>query len=280
MREIKKAKEMFLWSQRHKNHGKTVGFVPTMGALHEGHLSLISEAKIKCDMVVVSIFVNPTQFSPAEDYNNYPRNYKNDKNTLKKMEVDVLFMPEVPEMYPPGTKTFVEVEGLSKRLCGISRPTHFRGVATVVAKLFDIVAPDIAFFGEKDYQQQLIIKQMVRDLNLPLEVVSLPTIREFDGVAKSSRNINLNERERKAAGVLFKALKMAKEEIEKGEKDPKRLIMRLRSLIAGEPLFRIDYVVLADPETLEDAKHISGKVLIALAGYVGKTRLIDNMVVG
>lgn len=277
MREIKCLQEMQSYSRKAKAHGKRVGFVPTMGALHEGHLSLIAAAKQKADVVVVSIFVNPIQFGPSEDYTRYPRSLGKDKRGLKDMGVDILFLPEASEMYPPGFKTFVEVEGLSRKLCGRSRPVHFRGVATVVAKLLNIVSPDAAFFGEKDFQQQVIIKQMAKDLDLPVEIVSLPTVREFDGLAMSSRNGYLTPRERKSATILYKALCLAKEGVKRGEKDPKRILFRMRSLIASEPGVRLDYAAAVDPETLEEVKKVSGKVLFALAVYLGKARLIDNM---
>jgi pantoate--beta-alanine ligase len=188
MREIRNLEEMALFSRKAKAHGKRVGFVPTMGALHEGHLALVAEARKKCEAVVVSIFVNPLQFGPNEDLSRYPRSLNKDKKLLKELGVDVLFRPGVAQMFPAGSRTFVEVEGLAKKLCGRTRPTHFRGVATVVAKLFNIVMPDVAFFGLKDYQQQVIIRQMTRDLDLPVEIVLLPTVREFDGLAMSSRN--------------------------------------------------------------------------------------------
>jgi pantoate--beta-alanine ligase len=280
MREIKNLREMYLYSLKAKSHGKKVGFVPTMGALHEGHLSLIVEAKKKCDLVIVSIFVNPIQFAPSEDFGSYPRNVGKDKKLLKNFAIDALFLPSADKMFPDGFKTFVEVEALSKKMCGRSRPTHFRGVATVVTKLFNIVNPDLAFFGEKDYQQQLIIKQLAADLNLPVEVVTLPTVREFDGLAMSSRNTKLNPKERKSAAILYKALSLARREIEGGEHDLNKLLFRLRSLIGSEPSVRLDYLVAADPKTLQEVKKIGGKVLFALAAYLGKTRLIDNIVVG
>ena len=279
MREIREPGEIRLFSLKAKSHGKKVGFVPTMGALHEGHLSLVAEAKKRCDIVVTSVFVNPIQFSPSEDFASYPRNLRHDKKLLKGFEVDILFAPEAKAMFPEGFKTFVEVEKLSKKLCGRTRPLHFRGVTTVVAKLFNIVCPDVAFFGEKDYQQQLLIKQLVRDLNLPVMVVALPTVREFDGLALSSRNAYLNPRERKSAAILYKALRLAQSEIGAGERDLNKIMYRLRSLIGSEPSVRLDYLVAADPATLEDAKGISGRMLFAVAAYVGKTRLIDNIIV-
>lgn len=279
MREIRDIKEMRSYSLKMKGRGKTIGFVPTMGYLHEGHLSLVEAARKKADIVVVSIFVNPIQFGPREDFSRYPRDLKRDKKLLKNFDIDVLFLPETSQMFPEGYKTYVEVEELSKKMCGRSRPTHFRGVTTVVAKLFYIVHPDYAFFGEKDFQQLVIIKRMVKDLNLPVEIISLPTVRDFDGLAMSSRNEYLNPKERKSATILYRALTLAKEEIERGERDPRRILLRLRSLIGCEPCVRIDYVVIVDPETLEEVKEIKGKVLIALAAYIGKARLIDNMVV-
>jgi pantoate--beta-alanine ligase len=279
MREIKDPKEMYLYSRKAKSHGKKVGFVPTMGALHEGHLSLVEEAKKRADTVVVSIFVNPIQFGPSEDLARYPRNLGSDKKLLRHFDVDVLFMPEARTMYPEGFKTFVEVEGLSRKLCGRSRPTHFRGVTTVVAKLFNMVCPDIAFFGEKDYQQQIIIKRMAKDLDFPVEIVALPTVREFDGLAMSSRNAYLTQKERKSALILYRSLCLAKEEIRKGEKDPRKILLRIRSAVGTEPSVRLDYVAMVDPDTLEEVRKIKGKVLVALAACLGKARLIDNMVI-
>jgi len=280
MREIKNPREMYLYSLKQKSHGKKVGFVPTMGALHEGHLSLVSEARKRSDIVVVSIFVNPIQFAPGEDFSSYPRNVRKDKKLLKNFGLDALFVPDEKKMFPDGFKTFVEVDALSKKMCGRSRPTHFRGVTTVVAKLFNIVNPDLAFFGEKDYQQQLIIRQMAADLNLPVEIVALPTVREFDGLAMSSRNARLSDKERKSAAILFKALGMAQREVAGGERDLNKLLFRMRALIGSEPTVRLDYLVAADPQTLHEVKQINGRVLFALAAYIGKTRLIDNLIVG
>ncbi|MBI5078697.1 pantoate--beta-alanine ligase [Candidatus Saganbacteria bacterium] len=282
MREIKDPREMYLCSRKAGSHGKKIGFVPTMGALHEGHLSLVNEARRRSDMVVVSIFVNPIQFGPREDFSRYPRNLKWDKKLLKSVyggEIDVLFLPQASAVFPDDFSTFVAVEGLGEKLCGRSRPTHFRGVATVVLKLFNMVRPDLAFFGEKDYQQQLIIRQMVGDLNLPVQIISVPTVREFDGLAMSSRNAYLNPAERKSAAILYRALCLAKEEIESGEKDHKKILLRVRSFIGTEPRVRLDYVNLVNPETLEDIKELKGKALIAVAAYLGKTRLIDNLTV-
>lgn len=262
-----------------KARGKTIGFVPTMGCLHEGHLSLVKAAKEAADIVVVSIFVNPIQFAPGEDLGRYPRDLKRDKKLLKNFDVDVLFLPAASDIYSEGFKTYVEVEGLSKKMCGKSRPGHFRGVTTVVAKLFTIVCPDYAFFGEKDFQQQVIIKRMVRDINLPIEIISLPTVREFDGLAMSSRNKYLTSKERKAAVILYQALSQAKKEIENGERNPRNILRKLRSLIGAESAIRLNYAVIVDPETLEDLKKIKDRALIALAVSISKARLIDNLVV-
>lgn len=279
MREIRSIEEMHNFALRMKLRGKKIAFVPTMGALHEGHLSLVEEAKKRGEVVVVSIFVNPIQFGPKEDFARYPRNLKKDKKLLQNFDIDVLFVPDVFEIFPPGFKTYVEVEKLSQLMCGKSRPTHFRGVATIVAKLFNIVCPDVAIFGEKDFQQLVIIKQMVRDLNFPAEIVSCPTVREFDGLAMSSRNAYLTSSERKSATILYQALLLAKEEIEKGERDAQKIITKMRTLISLQPNVRIDYLVIVDPVNLEEVKKIKGKVLVALAAYLGKARLIDNMIV-
>jgi len=279
MREIKNAREMLLYSTKAKAHGKKIGFVPTMGALHEGHLSLIAEARNKSGVVVVSIFVNPIQFGPGDDLSRYPRNLSRDKKLLKNLDIDVLFLPDASDMFPDGFKTFVEVEGLSKKLCGRSRPTHFRGVTTILAKLFNIVCPDLAFFGEKDFQQQLIIRRMARDLNIPVEIISMPTVREFDGLAMSSRNAYLNPKEKKSAAILFKALSLAQKEIAGGEREINKLLFRMRSLIGSEPAVRLDYLTAINPETLEEVKNVRGKVLFALAAYLGNSRLIDNLLI-
>lgn len=270
---------MQVFSFKAKQRGKTICLVPTMGYLHEGHLSLVEAAKKKGDITVVSVFVNPLQFSPSEDLSRYPRDLTRDKKLLNNFEVDVLFLPDAFQLYPKDFKTFVEVEGLSNKLCGRSRPTHFRGVTTIVAKLFNLVMPDFAFFGEKDFQQQVIIKKMARDLNFPVQIISLPTVREFDGLAMSSRNQYLTPKERDAATILYRALTSAKQAIEKGERDPHRLLLRMRSLIGSEPSIRLDYIAIVDPQNLEEKKKIDGTVLIALAAYLGKARLIDNIIV-
>lgn len=279
MRVIKDINEMRVYALKVKGHGKSIGFVPTMGYLHEGHLSLVEAARKKSDIVVVSIFVNPLQFGPREDFARYPRKLARDKKLLKNFDVDVLFLPEASKMFPREYKTYVEVEGLSKKMCGRSRPAHFRGVTTIVAKLFNIVCPDMAFFGEKDFQQLVIIKRMAKDLNLPVKIMGLPIVREFDGLAMSSRNEYLIPKERKLATVLYRALSLGKEEIEKGERNSNKILLRMRSLIGTVPSIRLDYIVIAEPEKLEEVKKIKGRVLLALAAYVGKARLIDNMLV-
>lgn len=279
MRIIKDPKEMYSYAIKTKCRGKSIGFVPTMGYLHEGHLSLVEAARANADVVIVSIFVNPTQFAPSEDLNQYPQDLKQDKSLLKNFNIDVLFLPEPADMYPEGFKTMVEVKDLSRKMCGRTRPTHFSGVTTIVAKLFNLVLPDCAFFGEKDFQQQLIIKRMVKDLDLPVEIITSPIVREYDGLAMSSRNKYLDAKEREQATIIYKALSLAKQEIEKGEKNSNKIILRIRSLIGTIPKIRLDYVVIVDPETLEEVKSVKGKVLVALAAFFGKARLIDNMVV-
>jgi pantoate--beta-alanine ligase len=279
MREFRDLREMQLFSWRARCHGKKVGFVPTMGALHEGHLSLVAEARKRADVVVVSIFVNPLQFEPGEDFARYPRDLKKDKELLRESGIDALFLPETAALFPRGFQTSVEVAELSRKMCGRSRPTHFRGVATIVAKLLNIVSPDYAFFGEKDWQQQLVIKRLVRDLNLPAEIVTLPIVREYDGLAMSSRNAYLKPRERKAAAVLYRALILARREAARGVKDARRILARMRALIKREPAVRLDYLVAVDPATLVDVPTVKGPVLFALAAYLGKARLIDNMLV-
>jgi pantoate--beta-alanine ligase len=230
-------------------------------------------------VVVVSIFINPLQFGPGEDLARYPRNLSRDKKLLRNFEIDVLFLPDAQDLYPKGFGTGIEVEGLSSIMCGKARPGHFRGVATVVAKLFNIVSPDYAFFGEKDFQQQVIIKRMVQDLDFPLEIITLPTVREFDGLAMSSRNKYLSPRERKAAAILHQALSYAKKDIKSGERNAHKVLLALRNLIRTQPLIKLEYAVMVDPETLAEVKKVKGRVLIALAARVGKARLIDNLLV-
>lgn len=256
-----------------------LGLVPTMGALHEGHLSLVRRAREKSDVVVVSIFVNPTQFGPNEDFTRYPRNLEGDATLLTQEGVDYLFAPSVEEIYPSGYATYVEVEGLSERLCGRSRPGHFRGVATVVLKLLSIVAPHYAFFGQKDAQQVVIIKKMAEDLNLDVEIVVCPIVREADGLAMSSRNRYLNVEERQAATILYQALQRAKQMIDAEARDAERIIRTMQQMIEAEPRARIDYVEIVNARTLEPLTTVSGECLIALAVFVGPARLIDNLVI-
>ncbi|MBP7794887.1 MAG: pantoate--beta-alanine ligase [Candidatus Saccharicenans sp.] len=260
-----------------KQKGLRVGFVPTMGYLHEGHLSLVREAKRRNDRTAISIFVNPKQFGPAEDYNVYPRDFKRDAALLEKEGVDLIFYPGVEEMYPAGYKTYVEVEDLENKLCGRSRPGHFRGVCTVVLKLFNLIQPDEAYFGWKDAQQVIILKKMVEDLNLPVKIRPMPLIREEDGLALSSRNIYLNQQERQAALVLYRSLDLAEKMIKNGEREAARIGQQMVNLISAEPLARIDYVEIVDLQTLEPLTTIEGDALVAVAVYFGRTRLIDNL---
>jgi len=260
--------------------GRTIGFVPTMGYFHEGHLALMRRARAENDVVVVSLFVNPIQFAPGEDYEEYPRDLERDKALAEKEGVDILFAPSVESMYPPGYCTYVEVTGtLTSTLCGARRPGHFRGVTTIVTKLFNIVKPHRAYFGEKDAQQLRVIKRMVEDLNFDVEIVPVPTVREPDGLAMSSRNVYLSPEERKAATVLYRSLKLAQEMIARGERDARRVIEEMRRLIESEPRARIDYVEIVDSNTLEKVDRIKGEVLIALAVFIGKARLIDNVTI-
>jgi pantoate--beta-alanine ligase len=260
--------------------GKRVGLVPTMGALHAGHLSLVRAARKQCDVVVVSIFVNPTQFGPNEDFAKYPRTFDRDCQLLEKEGVDLVFAPSVDEMYPGGAVTYVTVEGMSDKLCGRSRPGHFRGVTTVVSKLFHIVEPDLAFFGQKDAAQVAIIKRMVRDMNMPVEIVVCPIVREPDGLAMSSRNAYLSPEQRSSALVLSRALRRVQEVFDQGERTAAKLIEKGKQVIAEEPSVRLDYLEIVDPETLEKVDVISASSLVAGAAFVGTTRLIDNFIIG
>ncbi len=266
-------------SRQARAEGHIVGFVPTMGALHEGHLSLVRAAEAQCRPVVVSIFVNPKQFGPGEDFTRYPRDFESDRRLLESLEVDAVFAPSAAEMYADGFRTYVHVEGFSERLEGKSRPSHFRGVTTVVLKLFEIVQPHFAYFGRKDAQQARLIRQVVRDLNLDTEVVVCPIVREGDGLAISSRNAYLRKDERRAATVLFRALSAAREEISKGERDALRLNALMRKIIDAEPLATTDYAEIVDAETLENVTRLGRTCLALVAGFVGTTRLIDNMLI-
>jgi len=257
---------------------RIVGLVPTMGALHEGHFSLIRAAKSECAPVVVSIFVNPKQFGPSEDFQKYPRAFEADRAALENLGVDYLFAPTPEEMYPRGFRTTVAVEGLSEKLEGRSRPGHFQGVTTVVLKLLEIVQPNLAYFGRKDAQQARIIRQMALDLNLGTQIVVRPILRERDGLALSSRNVYLNADERRAATALYRSLNAARQEIMAGERNPAHLLAALRRVIDAEPAVVLDYAEIVDAETLEPVVSLRGECLILLAAKVGKTRLVDNAV--
>jgi pantoate--beta-alanine ligase len=257
---------------------KRLGLVPTMGALHEGHLSLVRAAKAQCDAVAVSIFVNPTQFGPTEDLSKYPRQFDHDCRLLEKEGVEILFAPPVEEIYPGGEVTWVLVEGLSEKLDGRSRPGHFRGVTTIVSKLFHILEPEAAFFGQKDAAQLAVIRRMVQDLNFPVEIVACPIVREPDGLAMSSRNAYLNREERGRALVLQRSLQHAQQEFQTGERIAVKLIYAAKEVFAREPKVALDYFEIVDPDTLDSVERISQKTLVAVAAYVGSTRLIDNIV--
>lgn len=266
--------------QQAKREGKSVGLVPTMGFLHEGHATLMRTAKAAHAMVVASIFVNPLQFGPNEDYAVYPRDLERDSKVAAAAGVDLLFAPSVEEMYPQGFEnmlTFIDVHKLTERLCGAARPGHFRGVTTVVSKLFNIVEPDIAYFGQKDAQQVIVIRRMVEDLNMNLRIVAVPIVRESDGLAMSSRNTYLNPAERQAALILNKSLKMAEARLQQGERDALVLSGKIRDMIQSEPLASIDYVSISNPTNLEELTSVKGPALLALAVKIGKTRLIDNL---
>jgi pantoate--beta-alanine ligase len=269
--------EMKRLVRKRKSEGRTAGLVPTMGYLHEGHLSLVRESKKRTDLTVVSIFVNPAQFGPGEDFQRYPRDLERDSGLLEKEGADILFHPSAGEMYPPGYKTYAEVVEIGDRLCGKSRPGHFRGVATVVLKLLNIVEPEVAFFGWKDAQQVVLLRKMAADLNLATEIAACPLVREPDGLAMSSRNSYLSPDERKAALGLSRSLGQAERAIRAGERDPEKLIAGIRSMIAAEPLARVDYVEIADMKELLSLGRLEGDVLIALAVFFGTTRLIDNI---
>jgi len=275
---IERINEMRLFSETGRRDGKRIALVPTMGFLHEGHLSLVREGRKRGDLLVVSIFVNPTQFGPHEDYRAYPRDLERDRTLLGREGADVLFHPPVEEIYPRGYKTFVEIEGLSSLLCGAFRPGHFRGVVTVVTKLFNIVRPHVAVFGLKDYQQFQILRRLVEDLNFDVELVGHPIVREEDGLALSSRNAYLNQEERRAALSLCRSLRKAETLVRQGEREGERILAAVRSEIEKEPLARVEYVSLCDPGTLEEIQRINGEALLALAVWVGGARLIDNTI--
>ncbi len=260
-----------------RREGRTLGFVPTMGALHEGHLSLVRIARSQCDTVAVSIFVNPLQFGPAEDFSRYPRTFDEDCRKLVAEGVELLFAPGTEEMYPTGACTTVYVEGLSEKLDGKSRPGHFRGVSTVVAKLFEIVHPDRAFFGQKDAAQVAVLRKMVSDLNMDVEIVVCPIVREADGLAMSSRNRYLSPEERRHALVLYRTLSCVRDLVSRGERDASKVIATAAEVIANEPGVRLDYFAIVNPDTLDPVSDVSQAALVAVAAWVGNTRLIDNL---
>jgi pantoate--beta-alanine ligase len=279
MNIIKSIIEMNSWIQQKHRQSITIGFVPTMGYFHEGHLNLMRTAKKQCDLVVVSIYVNPTQFGPNEDFNKYPRDLERDCSLAEGVGVDTVFIPSDKEMYPEGYKTYVEVESFSDTLCGKSRPGHFRGVATIVIKFLNIIQPDILYLGQKDAQQAILLRKMVDDLNINTKVVIVPTTRELDGLAMSSRNKFLSPEERQQATVLNESLHLAKSMISGGEKDSEKIIDAMQELIRKKPSATIDYIAIVDPETLEDVQIIDKQILIAVAVFIGKTRLIDNIII-
>jgi len=278
MKIVRTVKEMHKTSDALRREGRRIALVPTMGCLHEGHLSLVREAKELADVVVVSIFVNPTQFGPKEDFGRYPRDFEGDRALLDKESADIIFSPGVPEMYPKGYSTYVEVKGLADHLCGLHREGHFLGVATVVMKLFNAVKPHVAVFGQKDYQQLKIIERMARDLDMDVEVIGLRTVREADGLAMSSRNAYLSEEERGKALLINRAIKRAEEAFRNGERKASRLSEEVRKILGSNNGINIEYVTVCDAETLVDLERVDKRALIAVAASVGKTRLIDNTV--
>ncbi|MCM8781964.1 MAG: pantoate--beta-alanine ligase [Candidatus Omnitrophica bacterium] len=277
MKIIKSITLMQRYSKHLKARRKTIGFVPTMGYLHNGHMSLVRRSVKENDETIVSIFVNPLQFGPTEDFEKYPRDFKRDERMLKKAGADVVFYPTQNQMYRQPYYTYVNVQYLTDTLCGRSRPGHFKGVTTVVAKLFNIIRPDIAYFGQKDAQQAIVIKKMTEDLNMDIRIKVMPIIRESDGLAMSSRNIYLTPQERADAAVLHQALLLAKRMIKKGQRLPGKIITKMSELINQKKSSRIDYIEIVNPKTLRPVKNICGEILIAMAVYIGKTRLIDNL---
>ena len=277
MEIIKSPKRMQKICLRLKQKGKIIGFVPTMGYLHQGHLSLMRIAKKKSDVLVVSIFVNPTQFGPKEDFKRYPRDLERDKRLVEKIGCDFLFCPKIKDMYPFGYKTYVEVCDLTKVLEGVSRPGHFKGVTTIVAKLFNIVQPDIAVFGQKDFQQAVVLKKMVDDLNYSIKIIVAPTVREKNGLALSSRNLYLSSEQRKQAKVLYRALRLARDMIKRGERDANKIVSKMKALINKQPLAQVDYIAITDANSLEPLNKLRGETLISLTVRFGNTRLIDNI---
>lgn len=276
MKIIKTIQEMQAWAREEKRQGRKIAFVPTMGALHEGHLSLLREGKKRASNLVLSIYVNPTQFGPKEDFSKYPRDLKGDLGKIEAIGVDAVFLPSDEMMYPAGYQTYVTVEEVTKPLCGASRPGHFRGVTTVVAKLFNVVLPDVAIFGEKDYQQLVVVRRMVRDLNFPVEIIGCPIAREADGLAMSSRNAYLSRTERASALVIPRSLNVAQKMVDAGEKDGHKIIAAARNTIESAGMVRIDYAKIVDAENLTELTKFKRPAALAIAVFVGKTRLIDN----
>jgi pantoate--beta-alanine ligase len=278
IRIIREPAEMQALANRLRREGKSIGFAPTMGYLHEGHASLLRAARLDCDAVVLSIFVNPTQFGPNEDLDKYPRDMERDENIARQEGTDCIYYPDARTMYPPGYQTYVTVEKLTGSHCGVSRPVHFRGVATVCTKLFNLVLPHRAYFGQKDYQQCAVIRRMTQDLNMNLEIVVMPTVREKDGLAMSSRNAYLKPDERAQAVCLHESLQLAKDLVNKGERNAAAVIAAIRKHIEARPAAHIDYVSIADVDTLEELEVIQKKTVVLLAVFMGNTRLIDNKV--
>ncbi|HHW60536.1 MAG TPA: pantoate--beta-alanine ligase [Syntrophomonadaceae bacterium] len=280
MEIMKTVEDMQQWCLIQKRAGRSIGLVPTMGYLHEGHLALVRQARQNCDIVIVSIFVNPIQFGTGEDFDEYPRDLTRDSEVLRQERVDAIFAPLASDMYPRGFNTYVEVFGdVTEKLCARSRPGHFKGVTTVCSKLFHICQPDRAYFGQKDAQQLLVMQKMVRDLNFPLEIVPVPIVREPDGLAMSSRNVYLSPEERRQALVLYQSLQEAQKLINSGERKVETIKGLIRDCIESSPLARIDYIEIYDADDLSDIEEIDGRALIALAVKFGNTRLIDNLLV-
>jgi pantoate--beta-alanine ligase len=280
MKIINSIREMQAFSESARNTGQKISFVPTMGYFHDGHLSLMREGRQRGNCLAISIYVNPTQFGPSEDFEKYPRDFERDRSLADGVGVDVIFYPEDKEMYPELYQTYVNVENVTENLCGLSRAGHFRGVTTVCAKLFNIVKPHYAIFGKKDFQQLIAIKRMVLDLNMDLEVIGMPIVREADGLAMSSRNVYLTMEEREAAPSLSRSLKIAKDMYDRGERDVTAILGQVRKYIEGHPYTNIDYAKICDTKTLKDVLRIEGESVLALAVKINKTRLIDNYVFG
>ncbi len=279
METIKTIPEMKQWSERARGSHRTIGFVPTMGSLHEGHMSLVQKSVSTCDVTVASIFINPSQFGKNEDLDTYPRNLEGDRRLLETAGVDVLFLPSPQDMYPEGYKTFVTVEGITGHLCGQSRPGFFRGIATVVVKLFNIVRPHTGFFGDKDWQQAAVVETLLRDLNIDATIKRMPIVRDADGLAKSSRNLYLSKDEMTPARSLSRALELARHQVQNGQFSAERIRREIRQLIEKNKAAHIDYISICDPDSFIEQDEIKDESLIALAVHIGKTRLIDNCIV-